>query len=114
MKRRPLFFVAILLVVLVVALRLAITPVFVFGYRVIDDYNLGLQVTGASPTWRAITVQTETASDVTIGISEVNLRFGAGFGDERIAYVVVRLTDPLGTRRVVAGADGAEIPRLAP
>ena len=51
---------------------------------------------------------------MTIGISEMSLRFGAGFGDERIAYVVVTLTDPLGTRRVLSAFNGVEIPRLLP
>jgi hypothetical protein len=114
MKRRWLFFVAIIVVLVIAAVRLAITPAFVSGYQVIDDYNLALQVTGATPTWRAITVQAETPSDVTIGISEMSLRFGAGFGDERIAYVVVTLTNPLGARRVLGAFNGVEIPRLQP
>jgi hypothetical protein len=114
MKRRRLIVGAIIVVVVIAALRLAITPTFVSGYRVLDDYNLALQVTGASPTWRAVTVLTETASDVTIGITEMDFRFGAGFGDERIAYVVVRLTDPIGTRRVLGASNGAEITRLEP
>jgi hypothetical protein len=114
MKRRWLFIAAIVVVVVIAAVRLAITPTFVGGYRMIDDYNLALEVTGANPTWRAITAQTETPSDVTIGINEISLRFGAGFGDERIAYVVVTLSDQLGARRVVDASSGAEIPRLEP
>ena len=114
MKRRWLFVVAIIVVLVIAAVRLAITPTFVSGYRVIDDYNLALQVTGATPTWRAITVEAETPSDVTIGISEMSLRFGAGSGDERISYVVVTLTNPLGTRRVLGAFNGVEIPRLQP
>jgi hypothetical protein len=114
MKRRWLLGVAIIVVLVVAAVRLAITPTFVAGYRVIDDHNLALQVTGATPTWRAVTVEAETASDVTIGISEVNLRFGAGSGDERVSYVVVTLADPLGTRRVLSASSGTEIPRLQP
>jgi hypothetical protein len=113
-KRRSIFFVATVAVLVAVAVRLAVTPTFATGYRVIDDYHLALQVTGATPTWRAITVQTETRSDVTIGISEISLRFGAGFGDERIAYVVVTLASPLGSRRVLSASDAAEIPRMQP
>jgi hypothetical protein len=101
-------------VVLVAGLRLAVTRTYVGGYRVVDDYNLAFQVIGANPTWRAVTVQTETSADVTIGMSEINLRLGPGFGDERIAYAVVTLSDPLGTRRVLDASTGTEIPRLQP
>jgi hypothetical protein len=114
MTRRRLIIVAIVVIVVVAGLRLAATPTYVAGYRVIDDYNLALQVTGANPNWRAVTDLKETPSEVTIGISEISLQLGPGFGDERIAYVVVTLSDPLGTRRISDAATGFEIPRLAP
>jgi hypothetical protein len=108
-------FVAVIVVAVVIAgVRLAVTRTAVNGYRVIDDYNLALQVIGANPTWRRVTVETETASDVTVGISEISLRLGAGSGDERIAYVVMTLNDPLGARRLLDASTGAEIPRLQP
>jgi hypothetical protein len=114
MRRRRLFIGAIVVVLVIAAVRVAITPLFVAGYRVIDDQNLALEVIGANPTWRAITVQTETPSDVTIGISEISLQIGPGFGDERVGYVVVNLTESLGSRRVLDASTGAEIPRLQP
>jgi hypothetical protein len=114
MKRRRWFVAFTIVVVLVAGLRLAVTRTYVGGYRVVDDYNLALQVIGANPTWRSITVQTETPSDVTIGMSEMNLGLGPRFIDERIAYVIVTLTDPLGTRRVVDSSNGVGITRLLP
>ena len=112
MTRRRLITVAVIAALVITAVRLAVTAVFVAGYRVIDDYNIALEVTGAQPTWRAITAQTETTAEIAIGLSEISLQFGPGFGDERIAYVVVNLRDPIGTRRVVDASTGAEIPRL--
>jgi hypothetical protein len=114
MRRRLLLVGAAALVALAVV-RLAVRPTFVGGYRGIDDYNIALQVLGASPTWRGITEQTETASEVTVGVSEISmLQFGAGFGDERIGYVVVSLRDPLADRQVVDASTGVAIPRIAP
>jgi hypothetical protein len=112
--RRLFIAAALIVIVVIVGLRLAVTPTFVGGYRIIDDSNLALQVIGAQPTWRAVTVLKETPSDVTVGVSEISLQLGPGFGDERTAYVVVMLSDPLGARRVLDASTGAEIPRLAP
>lgn len=114
MRGRRLVIAAIVVIAVVAGLRLAVTPTFVGGYRVVDDTNLALQVIGAHPTWRAITLLEETPSDVTVGMSEISLQLGPGFGDEQPAYVVVTLNDPLGARRVLDASTGAEIPRLAP
>jgi hypothetical protein len=74
--RRWLLVVAAIALVGVAAIRLAVTPTFVGGYRVIDDSTIALQVIGVSPTWRAVTLETETPSEVTVGVSEISLRFG--------------------------------------
>jgi hypothetical protein len=112
--RRRLLVVAAVALVGVGAIRLAVTPTFVGGYRVIDDSTIALQVIGVSPTWRAVTLETETPSEVTVGVSEISLRFGPGFGDERTAYVVVALRDPLGNRQVIDASTGAAIAQIAP
>ncbi|MGH7490478.1 MAG: hypothetical protein ACREMY_33425 [bacterium] len=114
MTRRRLLMAGFVLVLVVASLRLAVTPTFIAGYELIDDYNIALQVIGAHPTWRVVTDLRESSTDVDIGISEIVLQFGPGFGDERIAYVNVTLNDPLGTRAVVDAATGSQIPRLAP
>jgi len=114
MTRRRRAVAAAVVVLVIGAIRLAITSTFATGYLVIDNYNVAVQVIGAHPTWRAVTVQTETATQVTIGIDEIALAIGPGSGDERIAYVVATLHDPLAGRRVVNAATGLELPRLAP
>jgi hypothetical protein len=114
MRRRRLVAAAIVLVVIAAGLRLAITPTYTPGYRVVDDFNIAIQVTGAAPTWRAVTDLDQTASDVRIRISEMSLHLAPGSGDERIAYVIVTLNDPLGTRPVIDASTGNAIPRLAP
>jgi hypothetical protein len=111
-KRRVAVLVAGLGVALVVILG-AVRPTFIGEYRVIDDYNLELQVLGAAPIWRGVTQHAETASTVTLGLSEVrSIQFGAGFGDESIGIVVIRLDRPLGERPVIDASTGAAIPRI--
>ncbi len=112
--RRCFLVVAVAAVITVTVVRLAIHRTLVGGYQQIDDYNLALQVLGASPTWRGITAQTETASEVTLGVSEIGmLQFGAGFGDERIGWVVVALREPLAGRQVVDATTGLAVQRIA-
>ena len=113
MKRGLLVLAAIALIGVAV-IGLAIRSAFIGGYREIDAYNIAIQVTGASPTWRGVTAQTETASDVRVGVSQISLQFGPGFGDERISYVVVTLREPLAGRRVFDASSGAAIPRITP
>lgn len=103
--------VAAVLIVLVLAVGLSVKTPHVYGYRVIDDYNIALQVVGARPLWRAVTTETETSSTVTIGVSELWFELAPGF-DDRIAYVVAGLADPLGTRSVIDASTGAAIPEL--
>lgn len=106
--------VVVALVVVLAALRTTVTPTRIYGYRVVDDYTVALQVLGAHPTWRALTTQTETETDVTIAVSEISLHLGPGFGDERIGYVIVTLEAPLELRRLINASTGDDIPRLAP
>ena len=113
-RNRRLLIAAVTVIALIAALRSAMTATFFSGYRIVDDRNLAIQVLGAHPTWRAITVLKETSSDDTVGMSEISFRLGPGFGDERLAYMVVTLSDPLGARRVLDASTGAEIPRLTP
>jgi hypothetical protein len=113
MMRRRLVVAAVAVALVIVALRLAITTVDPVGYRVIDDFNVAVQVIGGHPTWRAATSVEETSSTVTVGVSEMWLRLGPGF-DDTISYLVVRLNDPLGTRTLVDAATGSPIPRLSP
>lgn len=96
-----------------VALRLAVTPSYIGGYRVVDDYNIALQVVGSRTAWRAVTIEQETSQSVTVGVSEASLHIGAGF-DDRIAYVVVQLAEPLAGRTVINATTGSEISRLSP
>jgi hypothetical protein len=112
--RRRLLVVATVALVALAVMRLAIRPTHVFGYREIDDYNIALQVIGASPVWRGLTEQSETSSTVIVAVSHVTFQFGAGFGDERIAYLAVRLGEPLGSRQVIDATSGTAIPRISP
>jgi hypothetical protein len=105
--------VAAILIVLIVGVGLSVKTPHVYGYRVIDDHNIALQVVGARPLWRAVTTRTETSSTVTVGVSEVWLQLAPGF-DDTIAYVVAGLADPLGTRVVIDASTGTAIPELKP
>src|ERR1044071_1526845 len=95
------------------AIRLAVVPTSMTGYVPIDDYNVAIAVIGGEPVWRAVTALHETTSTVEIAIDEIrSLQLGAGLGDERIAYVAVRLNEPLGSRQVVNRSSGALIPLI--
>jgi hypothetical protein len=112
--RRRLVVVAAVALVGLALVRLAVTPTHLGGYVEIDDYNIALQVIGAGPMWRGVTEHTETGSSITVVVSQITLpQFGAGFGDERIAYVAVRLSDPLAGRQVIDATTGTAIPRIS-
>lgn len=113
MRRRAVVLGVIALLVVAGAVRLAVTPTYIAGYAVLDDFNIAVQVTGGHPTWRAVTTLTETSTTVTLGISEASLQLGPGFDDD-IAYVAVRLASPLADRTVVDAGSGEAIRRLSP
>lgn len=104
---------AAVLALLGVGLRLAIAPVVLSGYRVIDTHDLAVAVSGAHPTWRSVTSVEQTPTRVTVGVSQLELQFGPGF-DDTAAYVVVRLDQPLGGRPVFDAATGLVIPQFTP
>jgi len=111
-KRRVAVLIGLVGVALVAVLG-AVHPTSIVGYREIDDYNLELEVTGAAPVWREVTQLTETGSTITVGLSEVpSFQLGAGFGDERMTTIVVRLHDPLADRQVIDASTGAVIPMI--
>ena len=114
MRRRLLVAAAVALVGLAVVRLALVRPTHIGGYRVIDDYNIASQVIGASPMWRGLTEHTETGSTVTVALSQISFQFGVGFGDERIAYVAVRLNEPLAGRQVIDATSGTAIPRWTP
>lgn len=93
------------------AVRLSISSTPIVGYRVLDDYNLALRVIGSHAQWRGATIE-ETPSEVSIGLQEISIR-GPGFDDD-VAYVAVRLHDPLGSRTVVDVLTGDPIPLATP
>jgi hypothetical protein len=91
----------------------AVHPTSIGGYREIDYGFIQLQVLGASPVWRGVTQRAETGSTVTVGVSEISkFQLGAGFGDEQIGYVEIRLDLPVGNRQIIDAATGAAIPRI--
>jgi hypothetical protein len=113
MIQRRLVIVIAILVLIGVGLRLAVTAVVLSGYRVIDDDNIVLAMSGAHPTWRSVTSVEDTPARVTVGVSQVYLQLGPGF-DDTIAYEVVRLDEPLAGRPVFDAATGLSIPQLSP
>jgi hypothetical protein len=113
MRRRVLVAAALAVVGFAILRLTVVRPAYIGGYRQIDEYNIALQVIGANPTWRGVTELTETDSAVTVAVSHVTFEFGAGFGDERIAYVAVRLNEPLGGRDVIDATSGTAVPYLS-
>jgi len=102
---------AVVIAIVAGAARLAMTQTPIVGYRPVDDFNLAIQVTGDQPQWRGATIS-ETDSTVTIDLREIWFH-GPGF-DDTIAYVLVRLQQPLGTRTVVDASSGLPVRRMGP
>jgi hypothetical protein len=109
--RQRLLAIAIVTVIAIGGARLAMAPTPIMGYRLLDDYNVALQIIGSKAQWRGVTVD-ETVAAVTIDLREIWVH-GPGFDDD-IAYVAVRLTEPLGTRNVINAATGMRVAALAP
>jgi hypothetical protein len=110
-RARWLLTTIVVLALLIGAVRLAMTPTPITGYRVLDDYNVAIQITGSKAQWRGVTVE-ETPSAVTVDLKEISLRL-AGFDDD-IAYVSIRLQSPLADRAVIDASSGSAVRRVAP
>src|SRR3954447_10882818 len=92
--------------IVVGGIRLGMTATPIWGYRVLDDYNIAVQIVGIRAQWRSVAVE-ETDSTVTVSLQEIWIH-GPAFDDE-LNYVAIRLHDPLGTRTLVDGATGNRI-----
>jgi hypothetical protein len=111
--RRRLALATGVIAIALVAVLGSVHPGFVGGYRQVDADTIELQLLGARPIWRAVTQHTENASMVTVGIREIPaLQLGAGFGDEAIGLVTIRLSQPLADRAVIDADTGLPIPRV--
>ena len=111
MKRivRTIVAVAVVLVLVAGGIRLALAPTPLNGYRQLDDYNIAVRIAGSKAQWRDFVV-VETDSTVTVGLKEIWFH-GPGFDDE-IAYVAIRLRNPLGIRTVIDASTGETISLL--
>ena len=101
----------IVIAIVIAGVRLAMGSTPILGYRLLDDYNLAVQVIGSQAQWRDVTVE-ETATTVKVDLKEIWIH-GPGF-DDAIAYVAIRLREPLGARTVVDAASGTRVPLVSP
>ena len=104
--RRRWIVLAIVLAVLFTSYRLLDSHTYIYDYRVIDEYTLGVE-TGSGPgAWVRVTSVVETPTTVTIVVSNLYFQLGpstgVGIGYESVA----KLQDPLGSRTVIDGSDG--------
>lgn len=94
--------VAVVLVVLLVALRLQDRTIHVGHYRLVDDRTLAIDVAGGSATWTRIGSVTESADAVVIDVRELRAPLPGAGGQLR--WLVVHLAEPLGSRTVIDAA----------
>jgi hypothetical protein len=111
--RRRWIVLAVIVAVLFTSYRLLDSHTYIYDYRVIDDYTVGVE-TGSGPgAWVRVTSVVETPTTVTIVVSNFYFQLGPstglGIGYESVA----KLKDPLGSRTLIDGKDGHAVERVA-
>ena len=109
--RRRWIAVAVVLVVLVAAVRLLDSASWIYYYRVLDDQTLVAGTVTGPGAWTRVTNVTETPATVTIIVSSFLIQFGPGTAVGVPVESVATLRDPIGTRTVIDGSSGVLVLR---
>ena len=106
--RRRWVVAAILVALLLGAIRLQDQPTTIYYYRLADEQTLVVGTTVGPWAWMRVTSVNETPSTVTITVSSLLAPMGGSYGRLEL---LVKLAAPLGSRAVVDGGTGLPIPR---
>jgi hypothetical protein len=109
--RRRWIAVAVVLVVLVAAVRLLDSASWIYYYRVVDDQTLVVGTITGPGAWTRVTNVTETPATVTIIVSSLLIQFGPGTAVSVPVESFAKLHDPIGTRTVIDGSSGVPVLR---
>ena len=108
--RRRWVVLAVILVVVLGAMRLLYQPVTLESYRTVDPQTLVVVGYISPGAWTNASVS-ETPSTATISVNAFTFRPFPGTGLAARLEVQVRLGAPLAGRTVIDGATGQEIPK---
>ena len=107
---------AVVLVLVVTAVRLLDSASWIYSYRVVDDKTLVVGTITGPGAWTRVTSVTETPSTVTITVNSFLIQLGPRTGVGIAVESVATLHDPIGSRTVVDGSSGLPVlrPRCPP
>ncbi|OGN80893.1 MAG: hypothetical protein A2X23_06550 [Chloroflexi bacterium GWC2_73_18] len=108
--RRRWLVVAVVVVLVVAWVRALDRAMPIEYYRVVDAQTVVVgSLTGAG-AWTRLTSVVETPAAVTVTVSSLQAPL-PGAGAANLLELVVKLHDPLGSRPVIDGSDGENVPR---
>lgn len=109
--RRRWVVVAVILVLVVMAVRLLDSASRIDYYRVSDDRTLIVGTVTGPVAWTRVTSVVETPSTVTITVSSLSIQLGPGTALGYPVESVAKLHDPVASRTVIDGSSGLAIQR---
>jgi hypothetical protein len=109
--RRRWIAVAVVLVLVVTAVRLLDSASWIYYYRVVDDQTLVVGTVEGPGAWTRVTSVSETPSTITITVSSLLFRPGPGTAVGVPVESVAKLHDPIAGRTVLDGSSGLPVLR---
>jgi hypothetical protein len=105
--RRRWVVLAVVVILLLAAVRLADRGAAIDYYRVIDDHTVAIGTASGPLTWVRVTSLSESSDSINVGVSSIAVP-GPGYGGDRVE-VDVTLAAPVGTRKVIDASRGVEV-----
>jgi len=109
--RRRWIAVAVVLVLVVAAVRLLDSASWIYYYRVVDDHTLLVGTVSGQGARVRVTSVIETPTTVTITVSTFFIQLGSGTAVGIPYESVAKLHEPLGGRTVIDGSSGLPVQR---
>jgi hypothetical protein len=107
--RRRWIALAVIPVLVVVAVRLLDSASWIYYYRIVNDQTLVVGTVEGPGAWTRVTSIDETPSTITVTVSSLLVRLGAGTSVGIPVESVAKLHDPLRDRTVVDGNSGLPV-----
>ena len=109
--RRRWITVAVVLLLVIVAVRLLDSASWIYYYRVVDDQTLVVGTVTGPGAWTRVTNVTETPATVTITVRSLVVQLGPGTAVGVPVESFAMLHDPIGSRTVIDGSSGVPVLR---
>ena len=108
-SKRAWISLAVVLALVVVAVRLLDKPAPIHYYRVIDDHTIAVGTVTGPGTWTRVSAVTETTTSITVSVSSLTAPL-PGSGDD-ILELNVTMRDAIDGRTVIDASSGLPVPR---